>query len=55
MENPEYEVRRFTRREHVQGMTTDWRLEVGWFRRMSGLEWAWFSRETVDGETQDES
>ena len=40
------EVRRFTRLEHDQGLTRGWCFGVGWFRYMSGLEWAWFSRET---------
>ena len=26
-----------------------WRLAAGWFRRCSGLEWAWFEREAGDG------
>ena len=40
-----FETRRFTRYEHDQGDTTGWRFEAGWFRYVSGLEWAWFSRE----------
>ena len=43
------------RRETPPSSTTGWRFETGWFQTMSGLQWAWFSRETVDGETQDES
>ena len=26
-----------------------WRLAEGWFRRCSGLEWAWYTREVSDG------
>lgn len=42
------EMQRFTRSEDEQGLTAGWRLEVGWFTRASGLEWAWFGREVVD-------
>ena len=45
-------VHRFTREEHERGDTTGWRFEVGWCRRMSGLEWAWFSREINNGKKQ---
>ena len=41
----QFEVVRFTRQEHEHGDTAGWRFDAGWFRRMSGLEWAWFSRE----------
>ena len=42
------EVRRFSHLEHDRGDTNGWQFEVGWFRRMSGLEWAWFSREVAE-------
>ena len=38
------DVRAFTRQEHERQLTRGWRFEAGWFRRMSGLEWAWFNR-----------
>ena len=41
-------VRRFTREEHERGETAGWRFEAGQFRYMSGLEWAWFSREITE-------
>ena len=44
-------MRRFTRQEHNRGDTAGWRLEVGWFRRVSGLEWGWFRHEVEDEET----
>ncbi len=47
MKSPSSEVRRFTLREHEQGLTAGWRLAAGWFERASGLRWAWFVR---DGE-----
>ncbi len=40
-----FEIQRFTRHEHTRGDTAGWRFEAGWFVRMSGLEWAWFSKE----------
>ncbi len=46
-----FDIRRFTREEHERGDAAGWRLEAGWFRRMSGLEWAWFRREVEDGKT----
>ncbi len=46
-----FEVHRFTREEHDRGDTTDWHFDAGWFRRVSGLEWAWFRREVEDEET----
>ena len=45
-----FEMRRFTRHEHERGDTTGWRFEAGWFIRMSGLTWAWFSREIEEKE-----
>jgi hypothetical protein len=45
------EVHRFARDEHDGGDATGWRLDVGWFRRVSGLQWAWFSREVNDAAT----
>ena len=50
-----YAFRRFIHQEHDRGETLGWRFEVGWFHDASGLTWAWVSRETVDGETQDDS
>ncbi len=41
------DVRRFTRQDHERGDTTGWRFEAGWFVRMSGLQWAWFSKKEV--------
>ena len=38
-------VRRFTRRQHERGDTIGWLFEVGWFVRISGLQWAWFYKE----------
>ncbi len=38
-------------REHACDATAKgWRFEAGWFRRASGLEWAWFSREIEESE-----
>ena len=45
-----FDMQRFTREEHERGQTAGWRFEAGWFVRMSGLTWAWFSREVEDGE-----
>ena len=45
-----FEVRRFTHYEHECGETDGWRVYSAWYRRMSGLEWAWFRREVEDGE-----
>ncbi len=42
------DMRRFTREEHEHGDTAGWRYEVGWFVRMSGLTWAWFSRDSEE-------
>ena len=44
----EFLVRRFIREEHTRGDTIGWRFEAGWFRYMSGLEWAWFGRDIDD-------
>ncbi len=44
-----FDVRRFTRQEHERGATVDWRFAAGWFRRASGLAWAWFEREVNHG------
>ena len=46
-----FDMRRYTREEHERGDAAGWRLEAGWFRRMGGLEWAWFRREVEDGKT----
>ena len=46
-----FEVQRFTREDHEQGLTEGWRLYGGWERRMGGLVWAWFRREVEDDET----
>ena len=43
-----FEVQRFTEQEHASGETAGWRFEVGWFQYVSGLEWAWFSRELAE-------
>ena len=43
-----FDVHRFTRLEHDRGDTAGWRLEAGRFERMSGLGWAWFSRDIDD-------
>ncbi len=43
-------MHRFTRNDFEKGSTTGWRFEAGWFRRASGLEWAWFSREVDESE-----
>lgn len=42
------EFHRFTRADVAAGRTAGWRLEVGWFLRASGLEWAWFSRDECE-------
>ena len=39
------EVMRFTREEVQRGDATGWRFSAGWFRKVSGLEWAWFDRD----------
>ena len=39
------EVMRFTRKEVQRGAATGWRFSAGWFRKTSGLEWAWFDRD----------
>jgi hypothetical protein len=43
---PQYAVPRFTKDEHERGDTTGRRFEARWFRRVSGLEWAYFTKET---------
>jgi len=45
-----WDVQRFTKEEHEHGDTAGWRFEIGWYRRMGGVTWAWFRRE-VDDET----
>ena len=47
-----FEVRRFTRQEHERGDTGNWWRTGAWYRRDSGLEWAWFRREVSDGEAK---
>ncbi len=44
------QVKRFTREQYHRKDTNGWRFEAGWFVRMSGLAWAWFSRETEETE-----
>ncbi len=43
-----FEVRRFTRQEHERGDTADWWRTGAWYRRDSGLEWAWFRQDLPD-------
>lgn len=42
-----FELHRFTRQEVREGLAEGWRLHAGWFRRASGLEWAWFTRDVA--------
>ncbi len=37
---------RFTLEEIRQGKAAGWSFAAGWFRRVSGLTWAWFWRPT---------
>ncbi len=45
-----FEAKRVDRVAAVQAIADGWRFEAGWFRRASGLEWAWFSREVDESE-----
>lgn len=51
--SPVVEYQRFTLDEAKRGCATGWCFNAGWFRRASGLEWAWFSREVGDGTTNE--
>ena len=42
------EYMRFTVDEVQQGKAAGWSFAAGWFRRASGLIWAWFRREVPD-------
>ncbi len=42
------EYMRFTLEDERTGRTHGWRFAAGWFRRASGLAWAWFVREVSD-------
>ncbi len=44
------DVMRVTRRDYDRGQASGWQFEAGWFRRASGIEWAWFSREVDESE-----
>ncbi len=44
------EFLRITREECSNGLPYGWRFEAGWFRRASGLEWAWFGRDVDESE-----
>ena len=43
-----FDVKAFTREAHERQVTRGWQFEAGWFRRVSGLEWAWFSRRIAE-------
>jgi hypothetical protein len=46
-----FEVQRFTREDHLRGLTEGWCLYGGWYQRMGGLVWGWFRREAKEERT----
>ncbi len=45
-----FDAKRVDRLAAAQAIADGWRFEAGWFRRASGLEWAWFSRDVDESE-----